>query len=93
MPGKNALAVAELAFGLLLCTDRNIPCAVQDLKSGTWDKNLASEYLAEIYLKQGNKKRAIEIYEVLSLKYPEKSGFFADQIRAIKELQEQNNKE
>jgi hypothetical protein len=25
------------------------------------------------------------------LKYPEKSGFFADQIKAIKKLQEQNN--
>ncbi len=52
--------------------------------STAWDKNLASEYLAEIYLKQGNKKRAIEIYEALSLKYPEKKSYFADLISKIK---------
>ncbi len=52
--------------------------------SGTWDKNLASEYLAEIYLNQGNKKRAIEIYEALILKYPEKKSYFADLISKSK---------
>ncbi|WP_370086117.1 hypothetical protein [Ekhidna sp.] len=52
-------------------------------KSAVWDPNLASEYLAEIYLHQGNKKRAIEIYEALSLKYPEKKSYFADLISKI----------
>jgi hypothetical protein len=33
---------------------------------------------------------AIKAYEILSLKYPEKSGFFADQIKRTKILQ--NNK-
>ncbi|WP_421765280.1 hypothetical protein [Ekhidna sp.] len=52
-------------------------------QSAAWDPNLASEYLAEIYLHQGNKKRAIEIYEALSLKYPEKKSYFADLISKI----------
>lgn len=37
-PGKNAVAVAELAFGLLLSLDRNIPDNVADLRAGKWDK-------------------------------------------------------
>ena len=39
VPGKNAIAVAELAFGLLLAIDRNIPDNVADLRAGMWDKS------------------------------------------------------
>jgi len=49
-----------------------------------------TETLARIYLEQGNYNKAIQSYKILSLKYPEKSGFFADQIKAIQKLQEQN---
>ena len=52
--------------------------------------SLMTETLARIYLEQKNYEKAIQAYKVLSLKYPEKSGFFADQIQAIKELQNQN---
>ena len=38
VPGRNAVAVAELAFALLLCLDRNIPDAVADLRAQRWDK-------------------------------------------------------
>lgn len=51
-----------------------------------------TETLARIYLEQKNYDKAIQSYKILSLKYPEKSGFFADQIKAIKQLQENNNK-
>lgn len=38
VPGRNAVAVAELAFGLLLSIDRSIPDNVADLRTGRWDK-------------------------------------------------------
>lgn len=43
VPGKNAVAVAELAFGLLLSIDRNIPDNVADLRAGKWDKKTYSK--------------------------------------------------
>ncbi len=52
---------------------------------------LMTETLARIYLEQKNYDKAIQSYKILSLKYPEKSGFFADQIKAVKQLQEKNN--
>jgi len=47
---------------------------------------LMTETLAKVYLQQKNYSKAITAYKILILKYPEKSGFFADQIRAIKKL-------
>lgn len=57
----------------------------------TQPEALMTETLARIYVEQKNYSSAIQSYKILSLKYPEKSGFFADQIKAVKELQEQNN--
>ncbi len=37
-PGKNAVAVAELALGLMLSIDRRIPDNVAELRAGTWNK-------------------------------------------------------
>lgn len=37
-PGKNAIAVAELAFGLILALDRRIPDNVAELRAGSWNK-------------------------------------------------------
>lgn len=47
---------------------------------------LMTETLAKVYLQQKNYTKAIKAYKILILKYPEKSGFFADQIRAIQKL-------
>ncbi len=52
---------------------------------------LMTETLAKIYLEQKKYSKAIQAYEILILKYPEKSSLFADRILDIKELQ-QNNK-
>jgi D-3-phosphoglycerate dehydrogenase len=38
-PGKNSVAVAELAFGLILALDRRIPDNVAELRAGRWNKN------------------------------------------------------
>ena len=51
---------------------------------------LMTETLARIYLEQKNFKKALQSYKILSLKYPEKSSLFADQIKAIKKIQEKN---
>ena len=37
-PGTNSIAVAELAFGLILSLDRRIPDNVADLRAGRWNK-------------------------------------------------------
>src|SRR3954453_13725064 len=37
-PGKNAIAVAELAFALMLSLDRRVPDNVAELRAGRWNK-------------------------------------------------------
>ncbi|MBL8605950.1 MAG: D-3-phosphoglycerate dehydrogenase [Myxococcales bacterium] len=37
-PGRNASAVAELVFGMLVALDRRIPDAVQSLREGRWER-------------------------------------------------------
>ena len=52
--------------------------------------SLMTETLARIYLEQKNYDKAIQSYKILSLKYPEKSSFFADQIKLVEELKDNN---
>ena len=52
---------------------------------------LMTETLAKVYLEQKKYDKAIQAYEILILKYPEKSSFFAIRISDIKNLQQNNN--
>jgi len=49
-------------------------------------RGLVSDTLARIYINQGNLDKALEAYEQLILKYPEKSGYFAARIQKVEEL-------
>ena len=53
--------------------------------------HLMTETLARVYLEQKKYSKAIQAYEILILKYPEKSSFFADRISDIKILQQNNS--
>jgi len=53
--------------------------------------NFATETLASVYASQGQYSKAIEIYEQLNLKFPEKKSFFASRIRFLREKMEYDN--
>ena len=67
--------------------DKNIPNRDISLESSSEDESIMTETLAKVYLEQKKYENAIKAYRILILKYPEKSGFFADRIKAIKILQ------
>lgn len=66
---------------------------VEDLgkKSVSRDDSLDTETLAVVLEKQGKFERAVEVYEKLIAKYPEKSSTFAIRISELK-LKMENNK-
>jgi hypothetical protein len=69
----------------------NIQVPENVLKSGIFDNNeLMTETLARVYLEQKKYKKAIQAYKILSLKYPEKSGFFADRLKMVEKIQSEN---
>ena len=51
------------------------------------NEHLVTETLAKIYALQGNTAKAIRSYEILSLKYPQKSTYFASLIQKLKQNQ------
>ena len=50
------------------------------------DESCFTETLAKIYVKQQRYSKALEIIKKLSLKYPKKNAYFADQIRFLEKL-------
>lgn len=72
-------------------TKESVPTPVNIAKSNEMPSSIMTETLAKIYLEQKKYTKAIQAYEILILKYPEKSAFFADRILEIKDLQQNNN--
>jgi tetratricopeptide (TPR) repeat protein len=54
------------------------------IKSSKIEEDFASENLAQILIKQGNKEKAIDIYKKLIWKFPQKKAYFATQIEGLK---------
>lgn len=50
------------------------------------DEELFTETLARIYIQQGRYEKAVRIIRSISLHYPEKSAYFADQLRFLEKL-------
>ena len=70
--------------------EKNIPLIPIE-ESIKIDKNeLMTETLAKVYLEQKKYKKAIQAFKILSLKYPEKSSSFANQIKLVQKIQKEN---
>ncbi|MGB3617437.1 MAG: hypothetical protein WBA12_04915, partial [Catalinimonas sp.] len=62
------------------------PKSADDLSSASsrFNDDLISENLAQIMVRQGKNKKAIDIYQRLGEKHPEKKAYFAARIRDLK---------
>ena len=89
---KNNLNNFQLFDDFLKIKERIIPDKnfknKEDLSKKSWstDYELMTESLAKVFVKQKKFRKAIEAYEILGLKYPEKNSLFANQIKEIKKL-------
>lgn len=75
---ENAVATPE--------DDTRQQLVIQDAANSIQEKEVVTESMAEVWLKQGNNAKAIEIYEKLSLLNPAKYAYFAakiDQLKAV----------
>ena len=65
--------------------------ATDDTPQQTSEDSYFTETLAKIYIKQQRYDKALEIIKKLSLKFPKKNTYFADQIRFLEKLINNNN--
>ncbi len=98
LSGKNDnLENFQLLDDFLKIPERIIPDKnyknIEDLSEKSWSANdeLMTETLAKVFVKQKKYRKAIEAYQILGLKYPEKNSLFANQIKEIKKLKKQKN--
>lgn len=94
VPGRNAVAVAELTIGLLLAIDRHIAAGTADLRAGVWNKSRYSEAdglmgrtlgiigLGEIGLAVAERAKAFDL-TIVGQRKAERSRATENRIRAI----------
>ena len=71
---------------IVLKDNGNSTAVPEDKEEKEEDNEILTETLAGIYIKQGKFENAIKIIRQLSLKYPKKNRYFADQIRFLEKL-------
>ena len=65
---------------------KETPADESEKSQNTEDNAILTEFMAGIYIKQGKYENAVKIIRQLSLKYPKKNRYFADQIRFLEKL-------
>ena len=86
------LLQSELIDKFILANPRIVPVkdsskvSPEDISKPYYEREggFVTETLARIYINQGYYSKAIDIYQELSLKFPEKSSYFASQIELVK---------
>lgn len=59
---------------------------IQTAASSLQEKEVVTEAMAEVWVKQGNHDKAIDVYNKLSLQNPSKSAYFAAKIEQLKQV-------
>jgi D-3-phosphoglycerate dehydrogenase / 2-oxoglutarate reductase len=88
VPGRNAIAVAELTMGLLLAIDRRIADNVADLRTGSWNK---SDYSRADGL-YGKVMGVVGLGEI-GFAVAERAAAFGLQVRAIRKERDEASEE
>jgi hypothetical protein len=86
------LLQSDLIDKFILANPRIVPVkdaakvSPEDISKPYYEREgvFVTETLARIYINQGYYSKAIDIYQELSLKFPEKSSYFASQIELVK---------
>ena len=73
-------------------TAPSLSVEIDEIASEGVGEEYFTETLARIYIKQGRYSKALEIIQRLSLQFPKKNAYFADQIRFLEKLIINNNK-
>jgi hypothetical protein len=72
---------SEITKTIDLSTEENVQ---QMAEHSVSQEEVVTETMAEVWVKQGNKEKAIEVYNKLSLSNPAKSHYFAAKIKQLK---------
>lgn len=68
--------------------DNDTPSNIEIVEKKDIGRQFMTETLAKVYLEQGKYAEAIQAYQILMLKNPAKSAYFAEQIAMIRKLQQ-----